>query len=175
MQNSLFRRAAAAAVCCALLLGCSPKFDWREVRGPAAPYVAMFPAKPDTHAREINLDGLPVTMTMTGAEIDGVTFAVGSVELADATQAQQAIGAMKTALARNIRARIVSEETTAPAAGTTMVELEARGPLKQGERLLLARFIARERHAYQLLVVGPADAVSPEAAETFLTSFRLPG
>lgn len=173
MQDFLLRAAAIAA--CTLLLACSPKFDWREVRGSAAPYVALFPAKPDTHARAINLDGAQVTMTMTGAEIDGVSFTVASIDLGDPTRAQQAIGAMKTALVRNIDGQIVSEQLSAPAPGTTLLELEARGPLpKGGERLLLARFFARENHAYQMLVVGHAEAVSREAANTFLTSFQLP-
>lgn len=172
MRDFLLRAAAAAA--CALLLACSPKFDWREVRGSAAPYVALFPAKPDTHARTINLDGAQVRMTMTGAEIDGVSFTVGSVHLEDPTRAQQAIGAMKTALVRNIEGRIVSERLSAPAPGATLLELEARGPLPQGrERLLLARFFARGHHAYQMLVVGAADAVPREAADTFLNSFQF--
>lgn len=173
MKNLLLRCTTVAV--CALLLACSPKFDWREVRGSAAPYLALFPAKPDTHAREINLAGTPVVMTMTGTEIDDVTFAVGSIELADPTQAQQALSAMKTALVRNIQGKVIKEDLSAPATATTMLELEARGPLPEGgERMLLARFIAHGSHAYQLLVVGEASAVSREAAETFLTSFNLP-
>lgn len=160
---------------CALLLACSPKFDWREVRGTAAPYQVLFPAKPDTHAREIDLAGTPVTMTMTGAEVDGTTFAVGSIALADPTRAQQALTDMKTALVRNIQGKVVAEAVSSPAPGTTMLELEARGPLPQaGERLMLARFIARGHHAYQLLVVGDAATLSREAAETFLTSVHFP-
>lgn len=173
MQNLLLRGAAIAT--CALLLACSPRFDWREVRGTSAPYLALFPAKPDTHAREINLAGTPVTMTMTGAEVDGTTFAIGSIALPDPTRAQQALADMKTALVRNIRGKVVAEKVSAPAPGTTMLELEARGPLPDGgERVMLARFIARSRHAYQLLVVGEAGTLSREAAETFLESIEFP-
>ncbi len=173
MQHFILRAAAVAA--CALLVACSPKFDWREVRGATAPYVALFPAKPDTHARSINLDGAQVTMTMTGAEVDDVSFTVASVDLDDPTRAQQALAAMKTALVRNIGGEIINETLSAPAPGTTMLELEASGPLPNaGERLLLARFFARDKHAYQVLVVGDAKAVAREAADTFLTSFKLP-
>jgi len=163
-----------AALVCLLFLGaCSPKFDWREVRGPAAPYMVMLPAKPATHARDINLDGLAVTMTMTGAEVDDVTFAVGTVDVADATQAAHAMNAMKTALVRNINGKVVAEKT--PNAGNPlgMSELEASGPARNGKRVLLARFLARERHVYQLLVVGDERDLSREAADTFFTSFRL--
>src|SRR5690606_8454279 len=103
--------------------------------------------------RSINLDGAPVTMTMTGAEVDEVSFTIASIDLGDPTRAQQALSAMKTALVRNIGGEVVGEKLSAPAPGTTMLELEARGPLpNSGERLLLARFVARGNHAYQMLV-----------------------
>jgi len=172
MRNSLACRAAAAA-CCLILLACSPKFDWREVRSQSAPYLVVLPAKPATHARDINLNGLPVTMTMTGAEVDGVTFAVGSVELTDPAQAAHALAAMKTALVRNIDGKVTKEGDATRKDGTVMTELEASGPLRDGQRLLLARFAARERHVYQLLVVGDARKLSREAADTFFTSFQL--
>lgn len=166
---------ATAIACCLLLLACSPKFDWREVRGPAAPYLVTLPAKPANHARDINLDGIPVTMTMTGAEVDGVTFAVGSVELADPAQAGHALQAMKTALVRNINGKVVEEKAAQAGSAAGMIALEAHGPLPQGQRLLLARFVARGPHVYQLLVVGNERDVSREAADTFFTSFHLPG
>lgn len=173
MRNSALAR-VVALMCCFLLLACSPKFDWREVRSPAGPYLVVLPAKPATHAREINLDGLTVTMTMTGAEVDGATFAVGSVKLPQPTQATHALNAMKTALVRNINGTVTAEKTSNAGAGAAMIELEASGPLQQGRRLLLARFIAHGQHAYQLLVVGDERNVSREAADTFFTSFQFP-
>lgn len=173
MHTFIFRSATALA-CCLLLIACSPKFDWREVPGSAAPYAVMLPAKPATHARDINLDGRRVTMTMTGAEVDGVTFAVGSVPLDDPGQGGHALRAMKTGLVRNIEGTIIEEKVSVPAEGTTMMELEAAGPLPQGRRLLLARLIAHGNHAFQLLVVGDESKLSREAADTFFTSFRLP-
>lgn len=173
MHNSphLVRRAACVA-CCLLLLACSPKFNWREVHGSAAPYVVALPAKPATHARQINLNGIPLTMTMTGAEVDNVTFAVGTAELPDAAQATHALGSMKTALVRNIGGTVTEEKASAPNVAPIMLEVEASAPA--GGRVLLARFIARDRHIYQLVVTGRESDVSREAADTFFTSFRLP-
>lgn len=64
----------------ALLAGCTPGHDWREVRNSDAAFVVLMPAKPSTLTRQIDLDGVKVSMTMTAAEIDTVTYAVGSVE-----------------------------------------------------------------------------------------------
>jgi hypothetical protein len=157
-----------------LLLACTPKFDWREVRGAGAPYSVMLPAKPASQTRPINLDGMPVVMTMTAAEAGGMTFAVGTAELPDAAAAQKALAAMKIALVRNIGGTIRHEKpaATEPAA----IEIDAlgiAGKATDGQpRVLLARFIARDRRVYQLVATGGERAVSQEAADTFFTSFK---
>lgn len=156
--------------CAALLSACSPKFDWREVHGPEAPYVVLLPTKPTSHTRTIDLDGMPITMTMTASEVDGVTFAVGSAVLPSAAQAPQALVAMKTALVRNISGTIQQEKSSQPGGFPTVIEVEASGAKS---RLLLARFIAKENRIYQVVVVGSEKAISREAADMFFTSFKL--
>lgn len=155
------------------LLACSPKYDWREVRGAGAPFMVMLPAKPASHARPINLGGTQVTMTMTAAEVDGVSFAVGTAEMPDASQAQKALAAMKTALVKNIGGTIKQEKSSPAGTAPTVIEVEASGASGNGQsRLLLARFVAKEQRIYQVVVVGPEQAVSREAADTFFTSFK---
>ena len=164
---STFPRACAALACTVLLSACSPKFDWREVRGAGAPYKVTLPAKPASHARAVNLDGLQVTMTMTAAEVDRITFAVGAAEVANAAQAQKALQAMRTALLRNIDGAVKKENATPQA-----IAIEATGR----SRLLLARFVSKGKYVYQIVAVGPEETLSQpvarEAADTFLTSFK---
>ena len=93
----------------AWLQACNPTYNWRETRGPDAPYVVLMPAKPSSHSRPIDLNGIKVTMTMTAAEVDGVTFAVGTAELPDAAQAATALAAMKTAMVRNLAGTVRQE------------------------------------------------------------------
>ncbi len=165
-------RTAACVTAATLLLACSPKYDWREVRGAGAPFMIMLPAKPSSHARPIDLAGTRVTMTMTAAEVDDVTFAVGTAELPDAAQAQTALAAMKVALVRNIGGTVRYDKPVAPA----MTEIEAGGAPsgQRGEQpwLLLARFMVKDKRVYQIVVVGREKDVSREAADTFLTSFK---
>ena len=163
------RGGAACIACVALLAACSPKFDWREVRGTDAPFMVLLPSKPATHTRTVNLDGLQVPMTMTAADVDGVTFAVGAAQLADAAQAPKALAAMKTALVRNIGGTIKQEKASAPGAVPVAVDIEAAG----SGRLLLARFLAKDNRIYQVIMVGNESAVSRDAADTFFTSFKL--
>lgn len=164
-----------AAIGCALLLAaCSPKFDWREVRGAGAPYVVMLPAKPASHTREIDLDGIKVSMTMTAAEVDDVTFAVGAAALPDPAQAPKALNAMKTALVRNIGGKVTREKSDGSANMPTMIEIEASGSPGRGgqSRLLFARFVAKDKYVYQIVAVGSEKAISREAVDTFLASFK---
>jgi hypothetical protein len=167
-----------AAVCAAALTlsACNPTYNWREVRGVDASYTITLPAKPSSHARPVNLGGTQVTMTMTAAEVEGVTFAVGSAVLPDAAQAQQALGAMKTALVNNIGGTVRQEKISGPPAAPTEITIEAvgtPGANTSGQpRLLFARFIAKDTRAYQVIVLGKEKAVTREAVDTFLTSFK---
>jgi hypothetical protein len=158
-----------ALACAFTLVACSPKYDWRDYRSNDAPYAVLFPAKPATQTRSIKLDQLDVSMTMSAADIDGVVFAVGSAQLADAAQAPAAIEAMKTAMLKNINATITSSKMLSNGA----LEIEASGTERGQAMRLIGRFIAKDKRIYQVIVIGPARNIDAEPVETFLTSFKL--
>jgi hypothetical protein len=167
-----------AATCAAVLAlsGCNPTYNWREVRGSEAPYIVTLPAKPASFSRPINLDGTSVTMTMTAAEVNDVTFAVGSIELADEAKARAALKSMKTALVKNINGTVKQEKISGPADAPTEIVIEALGAPGAGRsgqpHVLIARFVAKDKRAYQVLAVGKEKDVSREAIDTFLGSFK---
>ena len=169
------KRILSAMLACTagvLLCACSPKYDWREIRGEGAPYSVMLPAKPASHSRPINLDGNQVTMTMTATEVDGVTFAVGTAELPDAGKAVNAVNAMKSVLVKNINGT-VQREAAASSGDDTSIQIDATGKDASGQaRVLHARFLARGKRVYQVLVTGKEGAVPQEAVDTFLASFK---
>ncbi len=157
-----------AAAC--LLSACSPKFDWRDYRSADAPYNVLFPGKPSTHTRAIDLDGLQVNMTMTAAEVDGNTFAVGSATLPDAAKASAALAAMKTALINNIGATATSPVATASA---NTIEIEASGIQNGKPVLLVGHFLAQDKRIYQVIVLSKDKQVSRENIDMFMGSFKL--
>jgi hypothetical protein len=155
------------------LSACSPRHDWREVRGTDAPFVVLMPAKPASHSRPVNIGGTTVVMTMTAAEVNGVTFAVGSAVFPDAAQAQAALAAVKTALINNIGGTVINEQAASDATPPTVsISIEAAGPGGNGQRRLFARLVAREQRVYQVLAVGSAKAIEREAVDMFLDSFK---
>lgn len=162
------------------LAACSPTFNWRDYSSPDAPYSVMFPDKPASHTRSVNLDGLVVDMTMTAVDIDGTMFAVGTAEAPDAARAQAAVAAMKTALVNNIGATIKSEKTGAaaavagsPGAQSTTMDIEATGQNKGEPVRLVGHFEARDQRIYQVIVMGKARDLTPENVDMFMSSFKL--
>jgi hypothetical protein len=174
--SSIVRPALAAL----LLTACSPTYNWRDYSSPDAPYRVMFPAKPATFTREVDLNGMKVNMTMTAAEVENTMFAVGSAEAPDAEHAQAALEAMKTALVRNINATVTSEKRAVAAAATgsaatqsAALDIEADGNQNGAPMRLLGHFESRNKRFYQVIVLGKAKAIAPEQADQFLTSFKL--
>ncbi|MDB5727273.1 MAG: hypothetical protein JWQ00_478, partial [Noviherbaspirillum sp.] len=173
-----YRSPLLASLCVAALIlsACNPTYNWREVRGPDAPYLIMLPGKAASASRAVTLNGAQLTMTMTASEVQGTTFAVGSAQLPDATQARAALDAMKNIMVNNIGGTIRQEKRSGPADAPEEIAIEAVGTpgasARSKPRLLFARFIARDKRVYQVIVVGPEEATSREAVDTFLTSFK---
>ena len=177
-------RAASIAILTLLtMLGaCTPRYDWRDVRGAGAPYLVLLPAKPSTHTRSVNLGGIQASMTMTAAEVGDATFAVGTAELPDAAQAQAALLVMKDTLVKNVGGVVRHEKSTLGSQAST-IELDA-GPAatalgsataaRTGRATALhARLLARGNRVYQVIVIGADRKIPQDAIDTFLTSFKL--
>ena len=150
----------------ALLAGCNPTYNWRDVTSQEGRFKALFPAKPAVFTRAVDVDGLRVEMTMTAADVDGATFAVGTALAPSAAGAQAALPAMRLALLRNIGAA----DDVAPASPGG-VRVDATGAGKAKSMHLSGRFEARGPRFYQVIVLGPAGKTPPEQIEQFLTSF----
>ncbi|HTD04036.1 hypothetical protein [Undibacterium sp.] len=179
VQNTTLIRGISAAAAVLALAACSPKLDWREVRGSDAPYTALLPAKPASYSRQIDLHGIKMTMNMMAADVDGTTFAIGSAKLPDNAQALAALEGMKDGMLKNINGRVTSEKSAGASAATTngskqtrSYDVEARGSLQNGQAVVLAaRFVASDQWVYQAVIMGNEKLVTRDAIDTFMTSF----
>lgn len=161
-----------ALMAAAALSACSPQYDWRDYRSNDAPYAVLFPSKPASQTRAIKLGQLEVSMTMTAAEVDGVVFAVGSAQLADAAQTPAALEAMKTALVNNIGASVTQSKASASGA-QRVLDVEAKGNQNGEPMLLIGRFIAKDKRVYQVIVMGREKNIVRDTTETWFSSFKL--
>jgi hypothetical protein len=176
-KNTFFSLLPAVLAAC-VLCACNPEYNWRDYSSQAAPYRVMFPGKPDSHTRSVDLDGLEVEMTMTATEVNGVMFAVGSAEVPDPARAQAALAAMKTAMVRNIGATITRESQAAAATGGSApaqraaIDIEASGSRNGTPTRLVGHFEARGTRVYQVIVVGQAASMPAEQVKQFMSSFK---
>ena len=178
---------------CAFLFGCSPKFDWREVRSAADVYAVSLPGKPQVVTRDLELPLAAgpqrVSMTMTSAGVGPTMFAVGVAHLPasvvqDSTAVQASLAFFRDGLLRNIGVNNVEKESiprlAAPGSGTVRAatSFEARGRLgRQGEPPEPARLAAHiyvvDDRLYQIVAMGRAEDLPDHEIETFFTSFHL--
>lgn len=176
----LARRTAAVVLLLSMLNGCSPEYNWREVRPAEQRYQVMFPGKPGMASRDINLDGQKVVMNLAAAQAGGHSFSVGVIGLPEDSAAarERALAAMRAQLVKNLAA------TETAAKPITVPVRDAQGGLKQsvtGLRIearskgqpnqLHGGLVAHGARAYQFLVVG--NDPDSEQVQTFLESFRL--
>ena len=180
MRQFLIKTLIFPVLAAALLAACSPTYNWRDYSSPEAPFRVMFPDKPAVHKRSIDVGGMKVDMTMTAVDVDGTTFAVGSAEAPDAAKAVEALGAMKTALVRNIGATVTKEKTSAVATAgganstqSATIDIEATGVQNGTPMKLVGHFEARNKRFYQVIVMGKAKALSAEQTDQFISSFKL--
>lgn len=169
------RRAFAAALTCAALVACAPELNWREVHGSDAHYTVLLPSKPATHARKVDLGGVKVEMSMTGAAVDDLSFVVASAHIPEPAQRTAALAAMQQAMLHNIRAAKHTEKQVMLKGGVAATEVVADGQAARDGRPLVmhARFAAHGDRVLQAVALGPRDKLSAEAADTFLGSLSL--
>jgi hypothetical protein len=174
--------AAAVVVVGGLLTGCTPQYNWREVRYPEQGVVVMLPGKPASLTRRITLDDEPVDMTMHGTAAGGSNFAVGVVRLADPSRRDKYLAAMRAQMVRNIAGHETSVATlpvavldhggarrdTVPA-----MVIRADGTARQAPTRMIAGFVGHGDRVAQFVVMGPAADFDEGEARVFVESFRL--
>ncbi|TDN68358.1 hypothetical protein B0G77_1679 [Paraburkholderia sp. BL10I2N1] len=173
------RAAVGACVAGAVLIACTPTFDWRTIMNDDQGYTVDLPAKPSVDERQIDIGGTPMKMSMQTAEAGEVVFAVGTITLpGDDPQAQRtALEFLRTGLARNLGAAPDSHATQIPlAAGGQVSGIEMTFAGKVGPRLeprtMHARIVARGRHVYQAVVIAGKEPPQ-EQLDQFFESFKL--
>jgi len=178
-----------AAAACLLVAACSPRFDWREIRQPAAGYAVALPDKPQTATREIAFEhpagAVRTEMTMLSTGVGASLFAVGSAGLPSfAIETPEALAAtlawFSDGLLRNVQATQAIADEIGPPAGLGTRKLRAArafsaaGKAGSGRpaRLAVRLYVVDDR-LFQLVALGAEGEVPPQALETFFDSFRL--
>lgn len=157
---------------------CTPKFDWREFRSQDAPIIMLFPGKPSSHARELDLDGIKVNLQMTATDVNQISFAVAYAKVDDLSidkgelliRQQRALAAMQAGMLKNIQATIVQPTPTDSPKNT----ITALGKAQNGQSMkLVARFTQHGPWIIQAVMLGNEKAFTPEVMDMFFGSLKF--
>lgn len=169
-----------AALPISLVLGnlgaCSPTLDWRETAAEGSGVVAMFPCRPDRHARTLELVGSKLKMEMLVCPAGGATYALSFVDVPEPSRVNAALAELRLAALGNVRAESLTASPARIASMTPNAEalqVAAAGRLPDGAAVQLrAVFFAKGLRVYQGSVIGAKAAT--ETDEIFLAGFRFP-
>ena len=65
------------------MLACAPALDWREVRPAGSGITLLFPCKPDSHARQVQLGPHSVRLELHACTAAGTTWALAFADMGD--------------------------------------------------------------------------------------------
>lgn len=116
----MLRTCAAVALLAAAATGCSPTFNWREVRAEPSPLMAMLPCKPEQDSRRVPMAGRDVDLAVVGCDTGGATFAVMHARLPEPARAEEVLGQWNRATLANMKAESSRSWAFVPAGGLAL-------------------------------------------------------
>ena len=155
------------------LVGCSPTFNWREVRVGDAVVLALMPCKPEQAERQVPMQGEAATLHMASCDVANTTFAVATLRVPDGVAPADAALAWKTATLASLKAPGAQARDWPLPARTGWPDMgwQADGVRHNGQPVR-ARVIAvgRGRTLHQLAVYGEPP---PEVLTAWLDGMRF--
>jgi hypothetical protein len=173
MLPRVLRPLATICIFTLALTACTPHYNWREVRPSDQTFVVLLPGKAASFTRTISLGQHQLPMTMTAAEVDSTTFAVGVLTLPPTLTHDTAIEQMAAALANNIGGTAVPAQLpVAPGTATARHDIMVTGTHQGQATQLFARLMTVNNQVYQIIMLTTGSPIQTEHTETFFTSFK---
>lgn len=140
---------------------CTPALDWREVRPEGANLVLMFPCKPASDARNLDMQGTTVRIHLHACKTENQSFALSYADVADPALVGPALKQMRESLATKLGTNL-SSSAAAPLSVNGMTPnpqsliqpLSGQFPDGSAAFGVVAVF-ARGTVVYQAVVLGP--------------------
>lgn len=157
------------------LAGCTPTYDWREVRPAGSALTALFPCKPQHQKRITNLAGSSLPMHVHVCSAGNETLGVGFLDVDQPHRVGETLRSLRAAAEANfsathIQALPLRVPGMTPNPNAVMVTL--RGVSARGAPIeATTAFFARGLRVYQATLFG--TAVDPEVAQTFFAGLKL--
>ena len=159
----------------ALLAGCAPELDWRDVRPPDSALQAQLPCKPSVQERQVQLADSRVRLVLLACAAGGQTWGLATADIGDPARVQQALTELTRSSSANIGAQ-TTETVPWQAAGSTpntaAVRQQMQGRLPDGKAVQMQMAVfAHGTRIFQASVLG--ERVGAESAQAFFSALRL--
>jgi hypothetical protein len=169
------RNPSLSLIMVALMLGCSPSLDWRELRPAGSGLTVLFPCKPTSHARHVSLGPNAVRLELHACTAGGMTWAVAFADMDDPARVGPALLELRMAAANNLSAMpaqvlALKVEGATPNPASQRVQFQGRMPDGRAVTEQVAVF-AKGTRVFQAVVLG--EKLDAEAADSFFGSLRL--
>lgn len=164
------------------LAACSPALNWREVRPDNTQLSLLLPCKPDKAEKTVPLGGQPTTLAMLGCDAAGATFAVAVADLGDPVRVAPVLAQWQNLTLAHMKAgpvgsgagasQLLPLQLPGAAAQPAPVRVLAQGQRADGSAVRgQAAYFAQGSQVFQAVIYAPQ--ITPEAAETFFSSFKF--
>lgn len=165
-----------------LLAACSPALNWREVRPGNTRLSLLLPCKPDKAEKIVPLGGQPTALAMLGCDAAGATFAVAVADLGDPARAAPVLAQWQSLTLAHMKAgppgsgpgssQLLPLRLPGAAAEPAPVRVLAQGQRADGSAVSgQAAYFAQGSQVFQAVIY--ANEITPEAADTFFSSFKF--
>ena len=157
------------------VVACTPALNWREVHPESSAAQLLFPCKPSSHAREMDLAGARAKVSLYACEASGMTFALAFADMQDPARVTEALQAWRRAAQENIGAT-QSQSALSQVPGQTPHSqsgvFQMQGRRADGSPLTSHVLLAvKGTQVIQVTVLG--STLEDTAVDTFLQSVRL--
>lgn len=173
-DNATMVRVLVLAWVCAVLAGCAPELDWRELRLDEAGVSQLFPCKPSRQQRQAVVGGQPRVLVLHVCDAGGATWALSHLRVAEPAEVPAVLDALAAAAHANLgAARTEPQAQPVPGAGGQAAAGRYRisGRRPDGAEVQSAVLLyARGTMVVQLTVLGPR--LPDEALDAFFAGAR---
>lgn len=172
-------RPALLAGLLTVLCACNPTFNWRESRLGETALLAMMPCKPETAARQVPfVHGAVARLTVASCETGGLTFALTTADVEDATKAASSLTLWREVMAKHWQIKPESlkvQPLRLSKADAGALRLRGLGTQSQAAVMgVEAAFFSVGSQVFQVAVIAQSDkALTADISETFFGGLKL--
>jgi hypothetical protein len=171
----MLQRLTLAAAAGAVLAGCTPALDWRELPVEDTGLKASFPCKPEQATRPVTLVGREVPLQGMACRSGASTFAVMAADLGSPVEAGLALQQWQAASLATLHGREPRTAAFRPPGALELaasVQVQAAGIRPDGSAVeSRAAYFAHGHHVFQAVVLSAH--ITPELADPFFAGLRF--